>query len=58
MAIFSKIITLNKRATGVICEPPIHGRYVKIQNNGEESLVLCEVEVYRTGTTRKFYLIH
>ena len=54
VATFSKIVTLNKRATGVICEPPVPGRYVKIETNGEESLELCEVEVYGTGTTFKF----
>ena len=57
IAIFSKIVTLNKRATGVICEPLVSGRYVKIETNGEESLELCEVEVYGTGTTFNFYLI-
>lgn len=48
-SLWNKSVTLKKKATAVICEPPIHGRSLKLQAIDEKPLELCEVEIYGTG---------
>ena len=46
-ALFKQNLSIPQGGTStLICDPPMHGRYLYIQTNLRQALALCEVEVF------------
>ena len=42
-------VQIYQRETSLVCEPPLDARYIRIEALENKPIVLCEIEVYKTG---------